>query len=79
MTNSLSPFRWKEYPRESIFAADSHFRGNKKGKTQSQTATEVVERVTADTGRNPGSIRRLSAKGDGLIEQSEYMRKRKAA
>lgn len=78
MTSSLSPFRWKENPRPSIFAGDSNFTGNKKGKTQSQVASEVVDRVTAQTGRNPGSIRGISSKGNLRIEESENARKEAA-
>lgn len=79
MTSScLSPFRWREFPRPSIFAGDTYFCGNKtNGKTQSQVSSESVDRTTARTGRNPGSIMGLSDRGNRHIEQAQYARGRK--
>jgi hypothetical protein len=77
-TSSLSPFRFAEYPQPSIFANDPKFCGNRKnGKTQSQVSSETVARLTEESGRSPGSIPGISAKGDALIEQSNYRRGRK--
>jgi hypothetical protein len=74
----MSPFKWQEHPRPSIFATDRTFVGNKKdGKTQSQVSSETVARLTEQSGRSPGSIPGISAKGDLLIEQSNYRRGRK--
>lgn len=55
-TSSLSPFRWQEDPRQSIFAGDPHFAALKSGKSFSQTGSESVARRTRETGRNPGTI-----------------------
>jgi hypothetical protein len=74
----LSPFRWAEFPRPSIFATDKAFTGNAlNGKTQSQVSSETVTRLTEESGRSPGSISGLSDRGDALIEQSNYRRGRK--
>jgi hypothetical protein len=75
VTSSLSPFRWRDFPRPSVFASDSRFTaGAKSGKAMTQIASESVVKITAKTGRNPGSIRRLSAKGDRLIDESARKR-----
>lgn len=78
MTNSLSPFRWAEYPRDSIFVADGKFSKNAhNGKTLSQVRTEQVEIYAKKHGKSMGSIRGMSAKGDLHIEESEHRRGRK--
>jgi len=48
------PFRWKETPRPSIFAADPAFKAK-----LSQISTENVDRQRAE-GKSPGSIRGIS-------------------
>jgi hypothetical protein len=59
--------------------ADRAFTGNAlNGKTASQVSSETVARLTEETGRSPGSIPGISAKGDLLIEQSNYRRGLKA-
>jgi hypothetical protein len=72
----MNAFRWREDPRPSIFARDTHFTGNRSsGKTQSQTSSEAVQRFTKATGRSPGSIRGISSKGNLLIEEGENRRR----
>jgi hypothetical protein len=78
MTSSLSAFRWREFPRPSIFASDVRFTaGAKSGKAMTQIASQSVVKITARTGKNPGSIKGLSGKGDKLIEQAEHDRRRR--
>jgi hypothetical protein len=73
----MSAFYWNT-GEPSIFMADRAFTGNAlNGKTASQVSSEVVARLTLETGKNPGSIPGLSDRGDALIEQSNYRRGRK--
>jgi hypothetical protein len=75
VTDPRSAFNWRNNPRPSIFSSDSRFTaGAKSGKAMTQIASESVVKITAKTGRNPGSIRRLSAKGDRLIDESARKR-----
>jgi hypothetical protein len=54
----------------SIFRSDVRFTpSSKTGLTVSQTASVAVSAAIAATGRSPGSIVDLSAKGNDLIEQ----------
>lgn len=79
MSDPRSAFNWARDPRPSIFATDIAFTGSKKtGKSLNQTATESVEKVTKRDGRNPGSIRGISAAGNLLIEESEHKARRAA-
>lgn len=72
----FSPFRWREHQRPSIFLEDGPFTiGAKTGKTMSIIQSETVERITRETGRNPGSIRKISKAGDARIEEAEAKRR----
>lgn len=71
----MNAFHWRNDPRPSIFATDPAFRANTSGKTQSQTSSEVVTRITEATGRSPGSIYHLSAKGNALVEEGNHRRR----
>lgn len=72
----LSPFRWRETPRESIFMADPRFyKGARTGKSMNQLQSESVDRITASTGINPGTIHGISAKADAQAERSAYRRR----
>lgn len=73
-----SAFRFREYPQPSIFAGDSRFTPNSKGKTQSQTTSEAVERITKEKGVSPGTIRGLSDKSSRHIEHAGHERRRRA-
>lgn len=73
--SSLSPFKWSAYREPSQFVTDPAFAGNKAGKTRSQASTDAVDRYTARTGRNPGSVQGLSSHGDRLIEQQIHDRR----
>jgi hypothetical protein len=54
-----SPFPQPTGP--SVFAADPAFTARKCGKTQSQIASESVERLTRENGgRSPGEIKGIS-------------------
>jgi hypothetical protein len=53
---------WSSITGRSIFCGDPDFRSNKSGKTQSQTASEVVERITRETGKSPGTVTGLARK-----------------
>jgi hypothetical protein len=59
----MSPFLWRQYPRDSIFAGDTAFTVNAVGKTRSETsstaASQAVKKRLEETGRNPGSIEGL--------------------
>lgn len=72
----MNAFHWRDDPRPSIFATDPAFRANNSGKTQSQTSSEAVSRHMQATGRSPGSIRGISSRGNLLIEEGEYSRRR---
>ena len=49
-----NPFEWAKNPRPSIFLGQPGFPPD--GKTRSQQASEAVDRRTAATGRNPGTV-----------------------
>jgi hypothetical protein len=51
---------WPSTAGDSIFAGDPVFRPLKSGKTMSQTTTETVERITRETGKNPGTQRGIA-------------------
>jgi hypothetical protein len=55
-----SPFLWRGEPSSFTETAFTGYRTS--GKTKSQTMAEVVERKTAATGRNPGTIANLGAR-----------------
>jgi hypothetical protein len=77
VTDPRSAFNWRNNPRPSIFSSDSRFTaGAKSGKAMTQIASESVVKITAKTGRNPGSIRGLSEKGNRLIEQTALKRRK---
>lgn len=71
-TSILSPFRWSETPRDSIFLEAGWGRGGSTGKTMNAIQTAAVARKTKRDGRNPGSISGLSARGDLHIEESNH-------
>jgi hypothetical protein len=77
--NCLSPFRWASFPRDSIFldSPKQFTLGASQGKSASQIASETVQKITQRTGRSPGSIPGISAKGDLHIEESNHARSRK--
>jgi hypothetical protein len=78
VTDPRSAFNWRNNPRPSIFSSDSRFTaGAKSGKAMTQIASQSVVKITARTGKNPGSIKGLSGKGDKLIEQAEHDRRRR--
>ncbi len=58
-----NPFQWAKNPRPSIFTSDTAFVARANGLTHSQTSSVVssatVEKVTAKTGRNPGTVHGL--------------------
>lgn len=54
-----SPFRWREYPRPSIFLQDVWFRAPKDGRTASQAATSYVEKARVE-GKMAGFIKGIS-------------------
>lgn len=73
---SLSPFLWDVNRRPSQFASDPKFTyGIKTGKTRSPEMSDVITRITRDTGKNPGTIANLSRAGDVLIEAAEIKRR----
>jgi hypothetical protein len=73
-----NPFAWKSNPRPSIFSADQAFTGYRTtGKTKSQTMAEVVERKTAATGRNPGTIANLGARTVARVGFTNPSRKKR--
>lgn len=74
----MSAFDWRNNKAPTIFATDRAFTG-KDGRTQSHVASENVDRFTQRTGRNPGSIRGLSDRGNLLIEESENKRRKRHA
>jgi hypothetical protein len=75
MTSSLSPFRWREFPRPSIFATDSTFTtGARMGKTLSHTSSAAVSRHIERTGRSPGTLMGISPKADKQAEERTYKR-----
>ena len=74
-----SAFRWKDNPRPSIFCGDGAFAARADGKTASQSASESVDRITRETGRNPGSVFGISAHADRLTEAGIIERKKRAA
>jgi hypothetical protein len=79
MSSSQSAFNWRNNQRPSIFVTDPVFTiGARMGKTLSHTSSEAVQRFTEKTGRNHGSIRGLSARGNLLIEESEQKRGKRA-
>ena len=53
-----SPFNWKQRKEPSIFATDPYFRTKSDGKTDSQRATDAVERRRME-GVDPGTISNL--------------------
>lgn len=53
-----NPFMWASHPRPSIFLADGD------AATRSRRASEAVDRKTAATGVNPGTIRGISRKAN---------------
>lgn len=60
-----NPFLWRENPRPSIFLADGD------SATRSRRASQAVDRKTAATGKNPGTLDlRRSPRSD-----KAYMRK----
>lgn len=61
-----SPFNWQGQP--SIFRHDKDFKGLSTGKTRSETATQTIERIERETGRNLGTQTGLSAKADKQIK-----------
>lgn len=75
-----NPFEWAKNPRPSIFAGDAAFIARSNGLTHSQTSSVVssatVEKVTAKTGRNPGTVHGLR-RADRLatLIPSAYSRK----
>lgn len=73
----LSPFRYAEDPRPSIFMAAGWGRGGSTGKTMNAIQSATVARKTRETGRSPGSISGLSKRGDVHIEESNHTRRRK--
>ena len=71
MTN---PFDWKGKP--SVFAKDKEFKPLKSGKTRSQVATDVLQKVY-DRGINSATIF-ISEKSDlGTTEAFERIHRRK--
>lgn len=77
MTDTRSPFMWHQHRRPSIFAGDPAFAPrNKAGQSLSQIAADSVQMVTKRDGRNPGSVRGISAAGNLRIEESEHKRRR---
>lgn len=51
-----NPFLWKQNPRPSIFLADGD------SATRSRRASQAVDRKTAQTGVNPGTLHGLGRK-----------------
>lgn len=70
----LSPFRWAEYPRNSIFVADFG-RGAHTGMTQSQMATRTVTTFEKTRGYSLGTVGGLSAKADKETAQRNDQRR----
>jgi hypothetical protein len=77
MTSSLSPFRWREFPRPSVFVSDPLFTtGARMGKTLSHTSSAAVTRHIEKTGRSPGTLRGISPKADKQAEERPYRKGR---
>jgi hypothetical protein len=70
-----SPFLWRGEPSSFTETAFTGYRTT--GKTKSQTMAEVVERKTAATGRNPGTIQGLSDKTPARAGFSTIVRKKR--
>lgn len=74
--SALSAFHWASDPRPSIFLADQAVtKGASTGLTMSQIQSASVDRITKETGRNPGSLKGMSANGDLRIEEQEAKRR----
>ena len=75
MTSSLSPFRYAEFPRPSIFLSDPAFyRAASTGRRVNDIQSAAVARYEKATGRSCGSIPGISAKGNLLIEEGNHRR-----
>lgn len=71
-----SAFYWRDNTAPTIFAQDRAFTGRAlDGRTQGELATEAVERRTRETGRSPGSLYGVSAKGNRLIAEGNQRRR----
>lgn len=63
-----SPFRFREFPRPSIFGTDSAFCPvGKQGLSMSHIQSATTARITRETGRSPGTVHGLSAAADQKI------------
>lgn len=49
-----NPFMWRQNPRPSIFLDDGD------AATRSRRASETVDRLTKESGRNPGTLTGIS-------------------
>lgn len=59
----LSPFRWREFPRPSIFATDPKFaKGAGTGLTMNAIQSQAMSRFEEREGRSAGTIAGLSVK-----------------
>jgi hypothetical protein len=65
MTSHLCPFRYREFPRPSIFATDPHVvKGAVTGKTMGSLQSDAMGRYEENTGRSAGTIYGISDKAD---------------
>lgn len=65
MVSILSPFRWRETPRPSIFLMDSAFyKGARTGMTMNAIQSEAMTRFEQENGRSAGTIYGISDKAD---------------
>lgn len=79
MSSILSPFRWKETPRPSIFAGDTKFTGLGRGaKTQSQISSEAADAYQRKHGRSLGTVHGISEAADKGTAERSFARRRKA-
>jgi hypothetical protein len=59
---------WKEPGRSIFLTSGFDFRATKSGKTQSQTASEVVEGFRAENGHCRGTVHGISKRADKVLE-----------
>jgi hypothetical protein len=71
-----NPFAWKSNPRDSIFATDPTFAAYRNGKSRSQVMSEVTDRITRTTGKNPGTLD-LSPNSVGRMGHPAPVRKKR--
>jgi hypothetical protein len=71
-----NPFAWKSNPRDSIFATDPKFAAYRNGKSRSQVMSETTDRITRETGKNPGTLH-LTPASVGRIGFANQTRKKR--